>query len=382
MEKRVLIIDFNHLAHIYMNSQYRLSVKVSEMGSKIPRYVLRHETNGGEIDTTVQNSVVKNIYKWSNKGTNPTVVCFDSPVPARKAYFAKAFNMQVDTESEYKGGRTRMSDLMYNALGMSFDILSDAGIATVKADNYEADDLVFAAILKAKEIYPGMPIDVVTNDADLLPLVDNTVSIFLRSKKMTYAINDDLTKLHYVQVTPSNYQEVIESLSRYKGFYIPYNTVLLHKLLRGDPADNLPGISKLFPPRKYNKLMEDMIEDWVAIHEVFRYGVCKSYYVNKNTHEREDNLDIIRSNPTNYIRSYENPKELDRLIDVMKRYVDDEKVLDHISKMYLGMNLNQVYVFGNGNIRKPARLKSFAGFDEFKLQSVVTPLKIRLNLKE
>lgn len=382
MSKRVLIVDFNHLAHTYMNSSYRLSTNMSEMGNRIPDYVVKYGSVNGEVDTTVQNSVVKNIHKWSQGGYYPTVICFDSPVPSRKAYFASAFDMPVDTSQEYKGGRARMSDMLYTALGMSFDILSEAGIATVKAENYEADDLVYASIKKAKEIYPGMPIDVITNDADLVPLVDDTVSIFLRSKKGTYAEDDSYKRLHYVQITPNNYEEVIEDLSRYKNFHVPYNTVLLHKLLRGDPADNLPGIGKMFPPRKYNELVRVMTEDWVPLGEVFRYGDCKLSYINKETKLAEENLDVVRANPSKFYAKYENPVELDRMIDTLSRYIDDENVLDHVSKMYLGMNLNQAYVNAKGEIlRKPARVKKFEGFDEFALQHVIEPLKIRLNIK-
>ena len=382
MEKRVLIVDFNHLVHTYMNSSYRLSVSLNSMMGKVPDYVLKYGVDGGEIDTTVQNSVVKNICKWSKNGFYPTVVCFDSPVPARKAYFAGALNMPLDTSAEYKGGRSRMSDLMYKALGMTFDILSEAGIATVKADNYEADDLVFAAIQKAKELYPGVPIDVITNDVDLVPLVDNVVSVFLRSKKGTYSKSKEYERLHYIQITPENYQEVVENLSRYKNFFVPYNTVLLHKLLRGDPADNLPGISKLFPPRKYNKILDDMIEHHYDISEIFRYGECPVYYEDINTGIEERNQTKVDDNPSGYKKKYKNPRELVDILDIMSKYTDDEGVLDHISKMYIGMNLNQVYYYGDGTkVRRPARLKPFSGFSDIDLQQVVLPLKINLNLK-
>lgn len=275
-----------------------------------------------------------------------------------------------------------MSDLMYKALGMTFDILSEAGIATVKADNYEADDLVFAAIQKAKELYPGVPIDVITNDVDLVPLVDSVVSVFLRSKKGTYSKSKEYERLHYIQITPENYQEVVENLSRYKNFFVPYNSVLLHKLLRGDPSDNLPGISKLFPPRKYNKILDDMIEHHYDIGEIFRYGECPVYYEDINTGIEERNQTRVTDNPSGYKKKYRNPRELADILDIMSKYTDDEGVLDHISKMYIGMNLNQVYYYGDGaKVRRPARLKPFSGFSDIDLQQVVLPLKINLNLK-
>ena len=75
MQKRVVIIDFNHQAHTYFFSRFRLSIRV----------------DGAEKDTTVQTNTMKNLYRWSHKGVFPTAVCFDRPVPARKMYFQSNF---------------------------------------------------------------------------------------------------------------------------------------------------------------------------------------------------------------------------------------------------------------------------------------------------
>lgn len=45
--KRVVIVDFNHMIHTYYYSQHRLSVRVVENGESI------------EKDTTVQNGTLK-----------------------------------------------------------------------------------------------------------------------------------------------------------------------------------------------------------------------------------------------------------------------------------------------------------------------------------
>lgn len=370
MEKRVLIVDFNHMAHIYMNSTFRLSEHI--MDRLTGEMVL--------TDTTVQSGSIKAISRWSKKGFFPTVVCFDSPVPARKAYFAKAFNMPVDTLSEYKGGRTRMSDMMYNAIASTMGYLESGGVTCVKGDGYEADDLVFASIQKAKEMYPGMPIDVITNDADLIPLVDRTVSVWLRSKKGTYAVDKDLEKAHYIQITPDNYEEVAEGLSRYSKFYIPYNTVLLHKLLRGDPSDNIPGVQKLFPPKKYNAMVEQMQHDWVDIREAFRYGVCEKCYWDLLEDREETDLNLVRAHKEKYTIRYKDPKELDYIVDLLGRYIDNEDVLTHVRKMYIGMNLNQVYETSTG-YRKPARIKTISSYDISRLQQAVSEAKIQLMTK-
>ena len=369
MGKRVIIVDYNHLVHTYMNSNHRLSKTVMINGK--PQL----------IDTTIQNGTIKAIHRWSNGGSNPTAVCFDSPVPARKAYFAKAFNMAVEGDRAYKGGRSSMSGDMYDAIGMVKDLLVSAGVSCYKGHNYEADDLVFACVQRAKVDYPDYPIDIITNDADLLPLVDDQVSVFLRSKKMTWAESKDLEKPHYVQVTPKNYQDVVESLSSYKKFSIPYNSILFHKLLRGDTSDNISDgikdIKKLYPPTKYNSLIEDLITHGVDLSTLFKYGKCKETLVSIKTgevvgkdHDRSDMA--IR---------YEDPQELEDMINVLCWYIEDENVLEHIRKIYRGINLNQAYP-GLGSIsRKPARLKDkISSFNEVELQSKVAPLGINLKL--
>lgn len=367
MEKRVLIVDYQHIAHTYMHSSHRLSERVLING--------RLE----EVDTTIQNGSIKNINRWAKGGFFPTAVCFDNPVPARKCYFAKAFDMAIDTEQEYKAGRTSASALMYESIAMTENLLRKSGVACFRAHNYEADDLVFACVQAAKRDYPGVPIDVITNDADLIPLVDDVVSVFLRSRKYTYAEDKDYERTHYVQITPKNYAEIVEDLSRYSKFYMPYNTVLLHKLLRGDSSDNIPGVKVKFPPRKYNAMIERMIEDGIDIGNVFRYGNCPKKYINRNTRE-EVAEDFALSHKDICVVGYSNPKELGIILEVMKKYADDEGVLEYIKKIYLGMNLNQAYL-GMGSIsRTPAMItKPIPSYDVRNLRTACyEDLKIRI----
>ena len=125
-----------------------------------------------------------------------------------------------------------------------------------------------------------------------------------------------------------------------------------------------------------------MIEHHYDIGEIFRYGECPVYYEDINTGIEERNQTKIADNPSGYKKKYKNPRELVDILDTMSKYTDDEGVLDHISKMYIGMNLNQVYYYGDGTkVRRPARLKPFSGFSDIDLQQVVLPLKINLNLK-
>lgn len=387
MEKRVLIVDFNHRAHMYLNNGYNPSVTMRVNGEQVV------------IDTAIQNGFIKDVHRWSKGGYYPTVVCMDSPVPVRKAYFAREFGMSVGTAAEYKGDREKKSEKFYNSIAMTKDMLTRAGIFCVKRHNYEADDLIFACIKKAKQQYPGMPIDIMTNDADLLPLVDDTVSVFLRSKKGTYAESEEYERMHYVQVTPRTYQKFVEDLSSYKKFLIPYNTLLLHKILRGDSSDNISSIKdikKEFPPTFYNKLMGYMLRDNEAgridLANLFRYGEPTVVYKDRETDrvltnkEAVDSYKKSKEEGINFYSkvdvSYGDPAELTELLRVFSEYIDDELVLTHIRKMYLGMNLNQAYMDYGELSRRPAKItRDITGFDEVELQRVASELNINLRLK-
>ena len=387
MEKRVLIVDFNHRAHMYLNNGYNPSVTMRVNGEQVV------------IDTAIQNGFIKDVHRWSKGGYYPTVVCMDSPIPVRKAYFAREFGMSVGTAAEYKGDREKKSEKFYNSIAMTKDMLTRAGIFCVKRHNYEADDLIFACIKKAKQQYPGMPIDIMTNDADLLPLVDDTVSVFLRSKKGTYAESEEYERMHYVQVTPRTYQKFVEDLSSYKKFLIPYNTLLLHKILRGDSSDNISSIKdikKEFPPTFYNKLMGYMLRDNEAgridLANLFRYGEPTVVYKDRETDRvltNKEAVDAYKKSKEEGINfyskvdvSYGDPVELTELLRVFSEYIDDEWVLTHIRKMYLGMNLNQAYMNYGELSRRPAKItRDITGFDEVELQRVASELNINLRLK-
>ena len=381
VQKRVVIVDFNHMVHTYFHSGHRLSVTVNQGGMIINK------------DTTIQNGCIKNIHRWSNGGVNPTAVCFDRPVPARKNYWAMKFSdMREGTDKEYKGGREKMPDAMFQGSSDCEQVLRQAGVSCYAVPNYEADDLVYACVKRAKEKYPGMPIDVITNDADLLPLVDDTVSVFIRSKKGTYAESKDIEKLHYIQVTPRNFQSVVEDMSAYKGFLIPYNTLLLHKLLRGDASDQFkrPDISKMFPPKKYNAFIQRLLDEDINISEIFRYGEPRFEIYNAVTGvvwsgTKEEAL--VSPERANLKQRVKMSEELEVTLQVLRMYTDlSEEQLDSISGVYTGMNLNQVYV---GDLpvytRRPFVVNERSGdinsFSEVELQKAVSPLQIRLNMK-
>lgn len=381
MNKRVIIVDFNHMSYNFYNSKFQPTARVVVNGEVITK------------KTAIPNGAIKNIHRWSNGGTFPTAVCFDRPVPSRKSWFQNNFpDMKVGTDKEYKGGRERMSDDMFEGIQDSEGILRRAGVSCFSERNYEADDLICACVKRAKEKYPSLPIDIITNDADLLPLVDDTVSVFLRSKKMTYAVDPSIEKNKYVQVTPDNYQEIVEDLSQFKGFHLPYNTVLLYKILRGDSSDGYKrkDVSALYPPKKFNAMIEAMEADGVDFTQ-FKYGEPQYKIMYRDTGEvfRGTMKEALNSpDKSRLFQKIMNPKELDYILEMLRRYspISDEQ-LDHVEKVYWGMNLNQIYPHKDKRLARRAYVVGKNGhpdidtFNEIELQKQLNPLDIKLNIK-
>ena len=370
-KQRVIIVDFQHLAYNYAYGGAS-ALSSTLMVNDVPKIV----------DTTIPAYTIKQLHRWADKGFNPLVVCFDGQGSTRskKYYFANKNGVNSDgTAVGYKEDRSSQSSKFYEGINLTQNFLLEGGVCCLRAENYEADDLIKAAVDRAKEIYPDLPIDIFTGDQDLLPLVDEQVSVFLRSKKLTWAVTKELEKSHYVQVTPDNYQEYIETLSDFKGLQVPYNTVLLKKLLRGKKADNIPKLPKMTPTR-YNKILNSLIEDGYNLSELCVYDAPVSSICYRDT-EQPIPEELIESTPREQkMIKFSDPPALNNLLEALSPYLTEDE-LQHVHDTYIGVNLNGAFTGLGDYNRRPAVLKAdIKGYDMVKLQQVVSTLKINLPL--
>ncbi len=374
-DRRVIILDISHLFYKYAwGGASSLSVTMMDM-------------NGQPVvvDTTLPSYSIKQVHNWALGGKNPMVVCFDSKgaTVSRKGYFIKhkdvlLKNAKDDKGFGYKADRQFQNDSFYRGCEDTLRLLHYGGVMCLRGDGYEADDLICAAVAKAKEDYPNLPIDVITGDADLLPLVDDQVSVFLRSVKKTWAESPEIEKKHYVQVTPNNYQEYVQGLSSFKNLYVPYNTVLLTKLLRGDKADNVPTCPGI-TPKKYKKLLEDMVADGIDLATLCYYDkptetIC--YRANEQPIPPEL-LDRI-PNEQKMIKFGE-PPCITRLCNILSNYLEPDQV-NFVRVVYNGINLNCAYTgLGDTLNRRPAKIRDhIRGYNAANLQTAVSTYQIRL----
>lgn len=313
---RYIIIDFLHLAH--------RCIKMPKLSSTVM-------CNGElkEVDTTIANSTIKNIWRYSGKGTYPTAVCLDGG-SWRKAYFAKGFegmDGKVAGGSDYKANRENRGNPFYQGIDTAIALMKNGKVSLYRKQGMEADDLLYSLVKKIKETDTITPIDIITNDSDILPLVDEQVSVYIRGTR-EYTVEGCPIVKGYYQVTPESWDEYISYSSYYKDFKLPYNSILLYKMIRGDTSDTVPMAVKGYGAKKFTALLDSLREDGCDFSKVFRYG-------------NNFNEDI-----SPWLKKYFNEEELAKIKFVYEginlQYVDTVQMPQLIVEAYLQRSLDGV----------------------------------------
>ena len=256
--KRYVLIDYMHLAYKTM-AVPPLSTTVSINGQ--PR----------TVDTTVPAYTIKNVFYMGGKGAFSTGVFLEGGgASKRKAYFAKQPG-KVGTDG-YKGSRKKESGAFYEGVNLAVNLMINGQVSLYRYEGLEADDLIASAVRKIKAVDPITPIDIITGDADLLPLVDEQVSVYMKGTRQ-FAEPGCPERRLYFQVTPRTWNEYLSYTSAYRDYFIPYNSMLLFKMIRGDKTDDIIGACKGYGAVTYSNLMDEMVEDEVDFENIFRYGV-------------------------------------------------------------------------------------------------------------
>lgn len=380
-ERRVVIIDYQHLAYKYMFGSKPLSIRLDK-GNGLTELV----------DTTIPAYTIKNIVSLSHNYMNYVCVCMDSPLLSRKEAFQREIDSTGLAELPYKGSREHTNKGLFRGIQLTQQLLKQGGVQVLNKMNYEADDLVFAAVCKAKRDFPDLPIDVITNDWDYAPMADEQVSVYIRSVKRTLATTGPKIN-KYVQVTPDTYEELANETSAFKNLYVPYNTVLLWKILRGDKSDDISPMKKengrnKWTPLKVKALIEGMEYRGLLDEHTFAYKDTPTKVLDKSTgieypsevgyakiaHKEIDknNCKMIIGKPL-YLEEMEDSLEAARLEDLI-----DQEDYDFIMNRFSIMNLNGAFLDTKVRRAPFTFLKPFRKIDMEQLQSAIDYLDIHL----
>ncbi len=146
---------------------------------------------------------------------NFIAACFDLPEPTfrHKKY------------KEYKSQRPPTPKKLYQQIPTVKKLLKLLRVPIFEKEEFEADDLIGTISKIVKESDRNIEIIILTGDLDILQLVDKKTKVYLsnKGKKRTPLYNEEKVKEKYSGLKP--------------------NQLVDYRALRGDPSDNIPGVS-------------------------------------------------------------------------------------------------------------------------------------------
>ena len=151
-----------------------------------------------------------------------------------------------DMYETYKGTRKEVDPELVSQFALVREFLDSYPLPRIEINGYEADDLIGTL----SKQFPGVHVDILTSDRDMLQLISNSVHIHLMKKGITdmKVMDIDALREEY-QLTPSQIVDV--------------------KALQGDTSDNIPGVPSIGPK--------------TATTLVNKYGTLNGIY--ENAHE-------------------------------------------------------------------------------------------------
>ncbi len=138
-------------------------------------------------------------------------------------YMAVAFDVKAPTfrhevYEDYKIHRKPMPEDLVSQLPWIKKVLSAIGITICEAEGYEADDVIASLVNKFKK---EINIFVVSDDKDILQLIDNNVMVYKYHNGKKIILNSEKVKQKY-GIYPDKIPDFLA--------------------LKGDKSDNIPGV--------------------------------------------------------------------------------------------------------------------------------------------
>jgi DNA polymerase-1 len=147
-------------------------------------------------------------------------------------FIAAVFDIPVPTfrhkqYKEYKAKRPPAPEELYQQIPKIKEILRTFNIPVFEKEGFEADDIIgtIAQLASKKQIIPKIETIILTSDLDMFQLVNSQTKVYLLNKgtKNVILYNEELVKERLWGLSPKQFLEF--------------------KALRGDPSDNIPGVT-------------------------------------------------------------------------------------------------------------------------------------------
>ncbi len=195
--KKIIIIDSNSIIHRAFHALPPLTTKDGELVNVVYGFF---------------SAFLKAVQDF-----NPDFIatCFDLPFPT---FRHKKFK-------EYKAKRPPTPKELYQQIPIVKKLLKTLKVSVFEKKGFEADDLIGTISDLSQKTNPTMEIVVLSGDLDLLQLVNKNVKVYLLRKgpKNSFLYDQELVKKKYLGLSSDQLVDF--------------------RALRGDPSDNIPGVS-------------------------------------------------------------------------------------------------------------------------------------------
>lgn len=198
-KKKLIIIDSNSVIHRAFHALPALSTKKGELVNAVYGFLL--------------------VFFKAIKEFKPDYIaaCFDLPSPT---FRHKKFK-------EYKAKRKPAPKELYNQIPKVKEVLEAFNVSIFEKKGFEADDIIGTIGKKfpQKQVFPEVQIIILSGDLDTLQLVDKHTRVYLLKKgvKNTVLYDEKLVEERYSGLKP---RQLVD-----------------FRALRGDPSDNIPGVT-------------------------------------------------------------------------------------------------------------------------------------------
>jgi DNA polymerase-1 len=210
-KKRLIIIDSNSIIHRAYHALPLLTTKKGELVNAIYGFLL--------------------VFFKAIKEFQPDFVatCFDFPGPTfrHKKY------------KEYKAKRPPAPEELYQQIPKVKEVLKSFTVPIFEKEGFEADDLIgtISKLAPKKQILPEIETIILSGDLDTLQLVDPRTKVYALRKGVKDVTLYDKTGVE-------------------KKYGLLPHQLLDFKALRGDPSDNIPGVTGIGEKRAVELIRE------------------------------------------------------------------------------------------------------------------------------
>jgi len=197
--KRLIVIDSNSIIHRAYHALPSLTTKKGELVNAVYGFLL--------------------VFLKAIKEFQPDFIAaaFDFPAPTLRHKIYK----------EYKAKRPPAPEELYQQVPKVKEFLNVFGVPVFEKEGFEADDIIgtIAHLAPKKQVLPEVETIILSGDLDTLQLVDPKTKVYALRKGVKDVIlyNEKLVREKFQGLKPEQ--------------------LLDFKALRGDPSDNIPGVT-------------------------------------------------------------------------------------------------------------------------------------------